>query len=114
MGPQFFHGSKHEYADGHVIDPSQPHENDGWAKPDHAYFTDSPQEARDWGGRGAAVYAVHPHGDYQPDAHFAGRPSIVNNKMVTRKPGQMNSGAMSYETPHPLTVMNKVQWPGEE
>lgn len=113
LGKQFFHGSPHVYPEGHVIDPAQPHTSDQWTKPGHAYFTDSPDEARKWGG-GTHTYAVQPHGDYQPDAHFVDRPAFVNNKMVRRSPGQMDSGAMSYETPHPLKVMNKVQWPTEE
>jgi hypothetical protein len=62
-----------------------------------------------WAPRGH-VYQVEPLGDYQPDANVYERPKIVNNKMQgLYRQGQTNSGAMSYETPHPLRIVRQVE-----
>lgn len=77
LGPQWFHGSSstHDYQPGHVIDPSQPHEQAGnESSSSAAYFTSDRAKASFYADRAATkfggeptVYTVEPQGEHRHD-----------------------------------------------
>jgi hypothetical protein len=71
---QFFHGTSHEYSEGALIDPRQPHDRHSESLNSSVYFTTDVHRAKfyadrsagKWGGE-ARVYNVEPTGEYHQD-----------------------------------------------